>query len=288
MISRDDTLLEDLAAVRERQDPIEQREAFQALVLRFYAERGRDYPWRRTRDPWAILVSEVMLQQTQTDRVVPKYEAFLDRFPVPEALADSSVEELLSLWKGLGYNRRALALKRAAEAIVRDDDGIVPRGEDALRALSGVGPYTAAAVRAFAFGEPVVLIETNIRRLYLYVFFTGRTEVPDREIMPLIAETLDRSDPRRWYYALMDLGAGLAKAVPNPSRRSRHYTKQSRFEGSDRQIRGRILDELLKGPRTRLELLELPFEDSRIDAQLRALVDEGFCEERSGRYLLKR
>ena len=268
-------------------DSIRDVGSFRSFVYAYASQNPRSYPWRETSDPWEILVSEVMLQQTQTGRVASKFPSFIARFPIPLALADSSVEELLGFWKGLGYNRRGLNLKRCAERIVGYHGGRVPSDQQALEALPGIGPYTASAIRAFAFSEPVVLIETNIRRLFLYVFFKGRDDVHDREVLVRIEETLDRDDPKAWYSALMDLGSDLSRYVENPNRRSRHYTKQSRFEGSNRQIRGRILEALLTGPKERREIDALPFDRKRIAAQLEALGREGFIEEQDGVWKLR-
>lgn len=268
-------------------DTVSDIESLRSFVWNFYAEHERTYPWRETHDPWEILVSEVMLQQTQTDRVVPKYRSFIDRYPVPLALAQSSVEEMLRYWKGLGYNRRGLNLLRCAQGLVEHHDGRVPNDQAALEALPGIGSYTASAVRIFAFAEPVVLIETNIRRLFIYVFFKNRTDIADREIIAYIEQAIDRSDPRSWYYALMDVGSELKRHVVNPNRRSKQYTKQSRFEGSNRQIRGRILDSLLSGPKQFEDLLGLGFETARIEEQLKALESEGFLVSHEGSFRLR-
>ena len=260
----------------ERLDAVRDVESFRSFVWDYASEHRRSYPWRETHDPWEVLVSEVMLQQTQTDRVVSKYRVFLDRYPVPRALAESSVEELLGYWKGLGYNRRGLNLLRCARMIVDEHGGRVPRDEASLLALPGVGSYTARAVLAFAFAEPVVLIETNIRRLFIHVFFKDDVAVDDRDIIPLIEEALDRSDPREWYYALMDVGSELKRHVANPNRKSKQYARQSRFEGSNRQIRGAILGLLLSGARDSDAVFALNFENERIASQLEALEAEGF------------
>ncbi len=204
-------------------------------------------PWRDTRDPYRILVSEVMLQQTQVDRVRAKYQEFLAAFPDIAALASAPLDRVLALWQGLGYNRRAMALHRSAGVIQREHRGLVPDDPEALVALPGIGAATAAAIRAFAFDAPVAFVETNIRRVFLHEFFPGRTAVADSELLPLVAAALDRRRPREWYYALMDYGADLARRVPNPNRRSSGYTRQSRFEGSDRQARGAILRALVGG-----------------------------------------
>lgn len=213
---------------------------FQKAVWDYYHQNGRRFPWRETRDPYAILVSEIMLQQTQTERVVPKFLAWLDRFPTVESLAEASLEDVLRLWIGLGYNRRARFLRDAAQAIVIKHGGQVPQKESDLDALPGIGRYTARAVAAFAFDKPAVIIETNIRAAFLWWFFPEQENIPDSDLEPFIAAAQD-VPVRDWYYALMDYGSRLKKLVPNPSRRSRHHTVQSAFAGSRRQARGAIL-----------------------------------------------
>ncbi len=257
---------------------------FQTLVLEFYRAAPRSFPWRITRDPWAVFVSEIMLQQTQTERVLPKYLAFLEAFPTPAALADAPLERLLGLWSGLGYNRRALALKRAALALCLEHGGRLPSTEEGLRALPGVGPYTARAVLAFAFDMPTVFVETNIRTVFLYHFFPGALAVADRRIEALAACALLHSDPRVWYYALMDLGAAYKRLYGNPNARSATYTKQSAFADSHRRVRGAALRELASGgPRSRDELAALlPFSRERVEKALDELVAEGFARERDG------
>lgn len=221
--------------------------AFRAKIWMHYRGRARSMPWRETRDPYRILVSEVMLQQTQVDRVRSKYAAFLAAFPDLRALASASFGPVLALWQGLGYNRRALALHRCARTLVQEHRGRVPNDTAALVALPGIGPATAASIRAFAFDEPVVFIETNIRRVFIHEFFPDRAAVADAELLPLVTAALERRRPREWYYALMDYGAVLGRQMPNPNRRSRTYARQARFEGSDRQVRGAILRALVGG-----------------------------------------
>ena len=216
-------------------------ERFRARVYAHYRRHRRPLAWRATRDPYAILVSEVMLQQTQVSRVVRYYPRFLAHFPDPAALARASLRAVLEQWSGLGYNRRAQALQHAAQVVVRDHGGGIPADRAALQRLPGIGPATAGALLAFAFERPVVFIETNIRRVYLDRFFPSATTVPDRALLPLVACTLDRAHPRRWYYALMDYGAALGRRGPNPNRRSAHYTRQSPFAGSTRQLRGLVV-----------------------------------------------
>jgi A/G-specific adenine glycosylase len=219
------------------------------VVRSHYRRHGRDLPWRKTRDPYRILVSEIMLQQTQVPRVLSRYAEFLRAFPTLRTLARAPSTHVLRVWQGLGYNRRAVALKRTAEIIVERYSGKIPTDIDALAALPGIGPATAAAVRAFAFNRPSLLIETNIRSVFLHHFFPGRTRVRDDEISTLVSATLDRRNPRTWYHALMDYGVYLKQRHPNPARRSATYTRQSSFEGSRRQLRAKLLRALLNRPK---------------------------------------
>ena len=215
--------------------------AFRSLVLERGRELYRDLPWRRTRDPYEIWISEVMLQQTQTTRVDGRWQRWLERFPTPSALAAAEPADVLEEWQGLGYNRRALALHRAAQAVTALG-GELPAETAALEALPGVGPATAAGIRAFAFDLPSVYLETNVRTVLLHELFPDEERVSDRTLVPILRETCpaDASDPaddpRAWYYALLDYGAYLKRTVPNPSRRSASHARQSRFEGSHRQI----------------------------------------------------
>jgi A/G-specific adenine glycosylase len=259
-------------------------ESFRELILSRYRTHPRPMPWRETRDPYAILVSEVMLQQTRVERIVERYPLFLAAFPDISALAGASVAEVLAAWQGLGYNRRGIALKRAAEEVVDRFGGKIPKTEGELASLPGIGPYTAGAIAAFAFGSPAVFIETNIRSVFLHFFCADREGVPDRELFPLVATTLDRNDPRQWYYALMDYGVRLKKAHPNPSRRSRHHTVQSAFKGSNREIRGAILKTLLRRPGLTWEELsgETGKEPERVRGCLDALESEGFVVREEG------
>jgi A/G-specific adenine glycosylase len=229
-----------------------------------------------------------MLQQTGTERVLGKYGPFLAAFPDPGALSRARVSEVLGLWKGLGYNRRALYLWKAAAMIQEAHAGRVPRSAEALTALPGVGEATACAVLTFAFGLPSAFIETNIRRVFLHSFFPGASAVRDSEILPLVEKTMDREDPREWFYALMDYGAMLKTTLPNPNRRSAHYQRQAAFEGSVRQMRGRILGLLLKKGRASLD--EICADMQRDPAAglpvLEAMRREGFLVRRGRTYLL--
>jgi A/G-specific adenine glycosylase len=255
--------------------------AFREVVWRNYREHGRMLPWRETTDPYQILVSEVMLQQTQVARVIPKYSEFLDVFPDVHALARASLREVLRAWQGLGYNRRALALHRLSRTVIERHGVAIPTNVDALRKLPGVGHATASAICAFAFNQPVVFVETNIRAAFIHHFFRNAPKVRDRDILPLVAQTLDRQDPREWYYALMDYGVVLKEQYASLSRRSAHHARQSAFEGSNRQLRGGILRIVAaRGSLTEDELRrELGVESGRTASVVRNLMDEGFIQQ---------
>lgn len=255
------------------------------MILTHFKKNGRTFPWRRTRDPYAILVSEVMLQQTQTRRVVDFYRRFLRRFPNVHALAQASLADVYRTWTGLGYNRRAKYLRDAAAEIVKRHRGKVPRDLEELQKLPGIGPYTAAAIRAFAFGLPGTFLETNIRTGCIHHFFSGKKNVPDSDLLELVDATLDRKNPRRWYSALMDYGAHLKERGIKAHRRSKSYARQARFEGSVRQARGAILRALDK-PRTAQELSKLTGAHTR--TALAALTRDGLIERRKGCYRLSR
>jgi A/G-specific adenine glycosylase len=254
----------------------EMRTRIQSVVYGHAARNPRPMPWRETHDPYAILVSEFMLQQTQVSRVISKYQEFLERFPSPEMLADSSVGAVLSLWQGLGYNRRGKFLWQAACEIVNQFDGAVPDSIKALESLPGVGNYTASAVMAFAFSRPVVVVETNIRRAMIHLLFPNRQQVEETSVVAAVEAVMDRANPREWYYALMDYGAYLGRVVPNRNRRSAAYSRQSRFEGSLRQVRGRIIRALAgKGPLTVRELESVTGPtDNRFERAIDALLRE--------------
>lgn len=270
---------------------------FRARVLRLGRELWRDLPWRRTRDPYAIWVSEVMLQQTQVSRVDGRWQRWLGRFPTTAVLADAEPADVLEEWQGLGYNRRALALLAAAREVESAHGGSFPSDERELRALPGIGPATAAGIRAFAFDLPGVYLETNVRAVFLHELFPGAEGVPDSALAPLVAEACppDASDPsddpRTWYYALLDYGAHLKRTVPNPSRRSRSHARQSRFEGSHRQKRAEVLRILLAARPSALPAGEVasaldavetaagrpPVPAAELLGTLEELAREGFC-----------
>lgn len=245
------------------------------------------FPWRETTDPYRILVSEVMLQQTQTERVVIKYQEFLKQFPKVTSLAKAPLGDVLRAWSGLGYNRRAKMLHACAKAIVTLHKGVFPKTYEGLVSLPGVGPYTAGAVLAFAFNTPIPIIETNIRTVYLHHFFPKAKAVSDALLMPLIEATLDKKNPRVWYAQLMDYGAWIKKTHGNQNTRSRSYVKQSKFKGSLREVRGAILRALAKKGYTK-EKLRAGIECSKeqMDLALMSLLKEGMVVEKKGAYRL--
>ncbi|KAF5075922.1 Endonuclease III [anaerobic digester metagenome] len=259
---------------------------FRDLILSYFRAHGRDLPWRHTTDPYRILVSEIMLQQTQVERVAVKYTEFLERFPDFESLARAPRSEVLLAWQGMGYNRRAIALQETAKRVMDEYGGELPADVETLATFPGIGKATAAAIVAYAFNMPVVYIETNIRRIFIHFFFQDREGVRDDEILPLVERTLYRENPREWYSAMMDYGTVLKKRTANPNRRSASYSRQSRFEGSDRQIRGRILALVLEeGTVTEREvILRLCEEPGRVKRILGDLAREGFVAESEGTY----
>jgi A/G-specific adenine glycosylase len=275
-----------LEAIREQGITPETIRHFRGLILSHYRTHGRDLPWRRTTDPYRILVSEIMLQQTQVERVAARYPEFLERFPDFEMLARAPRSEVLLAWQGMGYNRRAIALQKTAGRVVDEYGGDLPADVETLATFPGIGKATAAAICAYAFNMPVVYIETNIRRTFIHFFFQGREGVRDDEILVLVEQALYRENPREWYGALMDYGTILKKRTANPNRRSASYARQSRFEGSDRQVRGKILALVLEeGTVTEDAVVARVGEDAdRVKRILGDLEKEGFIAESEGTY----
>jgi A/G-specific adenine glycosylase len=230
------------------------------------------------------MVSEMMLQQTQVDRVRGKYSEFLKKFPSFKSLARASSRAVLRMWQGLGYNRRALALHRLAKIVVEKHRGKLPHTPETLIELPGIGPATAGSIAAFAFNIPAIFIETNIRRAIIHHFFPRRRRVFEKEIIAVAEAALDKRRPREWYWALMDYGSMLGKAIENPNRRSAQYRVQSRFAGSDRELRGcivRVLTEKSRAPLAALRAFAGGSE-ARLRKALSALEREGFLRQKKG------
>lgn len=264
---------------------------FLSRMYDYYDANGRhSLPWRLTGptgafDPYHIVVSELMLQQTQVSRVIPKFEAFLMRFPTVQSLAAASLGDVLIAWSGLGYNRRAKFLWQAAQRVVTDFAGVFPQTLPELITLPGIGANTAGAIMAYAFNQPVVFIETNIRAVYIHNYFADRTDITDAELRPHIERTLDRDNPRVFYWALMDYGSYLKQQVGNLNKLSISYTKQSKFNGSLRQVRGQVIRALAAGSRSATELT-VTITDPRLDAVLTTLITEGLITQVADQYRL--
>lgn len=263
--------------------------SFRTLIWKHYTEHGRhDLPWRTTHDPYRILVSEVMLQQTQVERVIPYYRNFLKQFPTVGALASAPLSAVLKAWQGLGYNRRAKMLHEAAKAVVRDHKGKMPSDRETLLTLPGVGPYTAGAVAAFAGNTDGIFIETNIRTVITHHFFPKKKVVSDAEVLAILASVYPKGRAREWYAALMDYGSHLKRNGVRINTKAKGYTKQSTFEGSLRQARGAVLRELLKGPKTNTALVGLLGKDRSLQMRtaLSALIQEGVVAKAGTKFSL--
>lgn len=278
--------------------------AARAAVLAWFDGRGRDLPFRRTRDPWAILVSEAMAQQTQIARVAEAWVGFMAAFPTVQALAAASPADVLRAWRGLGYNRRATNLRRAAIAIVEEHGGVVPRDLASLERLPGVGPYTARAVAALAFETPVGPVDTNVRRVLRRILADEEGVVTDRGLQAAADAAAALGDrPGVWTHAVMDIGAtlcklraprcgdcpaqpwcryatGLESTVPGGSR-SMAGSREQPFATTSRWLRGRILDALRDAAPGTWAAIDAPVGDHdarAVDAALAALGAEGLAE----------
>lgn len=262
--------------------------AFFTAVTGYWKKEGRhNLPWRHT-DAYGVLVSEIMLQQTQVDRVIPYFERWMKKFPTVGSLAKAPLASVLKEWSGLGYNRRAKLLRECAREIVEKHHSKIPKDFAALVDLPGIGPYTAGAIRAFAFNEKEVFIETNIRAVLLHHFFPKSEKVDDAKLIPILKKCLlHTTSAREWYSALMDYGTHLKKTNPNPSRRSKHHVRQSPFEGSLRQYRGIILRRLLEGPIAESALIAVEVESSYcMEQAIRDLAREGLIEKKGKKWML--
>lgn len=250
---------------------------FRTIIYGYFRKYQRDFPWRHTDNPYHILISEIMLQQTQTSRVAEKYLEFIAAFPSIEALAVATLREVLVVWQGMGYNRRARYLHQMARLIRERHNGAIPDTPEELVRLPGIGPATASSIAAFAFNRPVTFIETNIRAVFIHFFFPTEEKIADSDIIPLVEATLDIKNSRRWYSALMDYGAMLKKRRPNPSRKSARYQKQAPFESSRRQVRGLVLKTLINNSGISMNqlsaLIDMPIETA--SAAVEVLSKEG-------------
>lgn len=264
---------------------------FKKTIWGYYKTHGRhNLPWRKTKDPYKILVSEVMLQQTQVSRVIEKYKSFLKKFPTVEALAKAPLKDVLLEWQGLGYNRRAKYLKLCAEKVVSEYCGKFPKSFKELVSLPGIGPATAGDILAFAYNIPVPVIETNIRSVFIHFFFPegGPRGIHDQKLLPLIEQTLDMKNPREWYWALFDYGAYLKNSkIKNPNHKSKHYVKQSPFKGSNREKRSQILKLILTGAKNEKEIIKaLGYESEVVQKNLEQMIKENLIQKEKGRFFV--
>lgn len=261
---------------------------FAEFIWNFYHQNKRDFAWRNTNNPYYIIVSEIMLQQTQTHRVIAKFEEFIAAFATIEDLAAAPLRDVLSVWSGLGYYRRARFLHQLAQKVMQEYAGIIPQDPKILQTFPGIGPNTAGSICAFAFNQPTIFIETNIRTVFIHSFFRDRESVSDKELLPLITAAVDQNNPREWYYALMDYGVFLKARTTNPSRKSTHYAKQSKFEGSDRQIRAKILKFIVNArSASHQDILVHSAQDAvRVERIIERLVAESFVKKNNDIYFI--
>lgn len=228
--------------------------AVQHHILQWYKKNKRDnLPWRFTETrivgAYEILVSEIMLQQTQVSRVLDKFPKFIRAFPTVQHLAHTSLKNVLKEWQGMGYNRRGLYLKQCAEESIKRFNGVIPSDPLLLKTLPGIGPYTAGAVLSFAFNKPIVFFDTNIRKFFIHYFFShqnNKEKISDTEILPIAQRLFYTKNPRLWNYAIMDYGAIMLSRTPKLLSRVKSYHKQSPFLGSTRFFRSQIVQYLLK------------------------------------------
>ena len=263
-----------------------QNDEFTELIWQRGQELYRDMPWRRDTRPYYVLVSELMLQQTQVARVIPKFESFITSFPNEQALADAELADVLRLWQGLGYNRRAKFLHASARMITQDFGGKFPSDQTDVLRLPGVGKNTAGAIGAYAFNQPAIFVETNVRTVYLHHFFSDDSDVSDVDIAAQLSATIDREHPREFYWALMDYGSWLKQNGVRNISQSRHYKKQSPLEGSVRQVRGQIISALSASELSEPELRGMLRADERFEPALEGLLKDGLITVSMGRVRL--
>jgi len=256
-------------------DKLMRNDDFRELIWQKGHELYRDMPWREDTRPYYVLVSELMLQQTQVERVVPKFQAFITAFPDEQTLAAAPLAAVLTLWQGLGYNRRAKFLHEAAKMIIGEDGGRFPENEVDLLKLPGVGKNTAGAIRAYTYNQPSIFIETNVRTVYIHHFFADEEAISDTAIMEKLHDTIDRDQPRAFYWALMDYGSYLKAQGVRNTRQSKHYARQSPLAGSVREVRGQIVRELTVADMTETALRRYLAADERFVPALTGLIRDG-------------
>lgn len=252
---------------------------FQELIWEKSRELFRPMPWREDTRPYYVLVSEIMLQQTQVDRVKIKFEEFITALPTIEDLANAGLDEVLKLWSGLGYNRRAKFLHQAAQMIKSEFNGVFPETLPELLTLPGVGINTAGAILAYSFNQPSIFIETNVRTVYFYHFFEGQENVDDKTLQQIVEATVDQEHPREWYWGIMDYGTYLKRNGIGLNNKSKHYKKQAPLKGSLREVRGQILKQLAQGDANQEQLEQLLKTDERFEKAVAGLLKDGLITQ---------
>jgi A/G-specific adenine glycosylase len=253
---------------------------FTEIVWEYYHKNSRSMPWRDNPSPYNVLVSEIMLQQTQVQRVLPKFAAFVERFPNFKTLADAPLAEVLTFWNGLGYNRRAKFLWQTAQKAMQDFNGILPQTSEQLTTLPGIGANTAGAILAYAYEQPVVFIETNIRTVIIHHFFAdSANKVTDTQIKEVVERILPTEHVREWYWAIMDYGTHIKATVGTHLGRVHGHKKQSTFAGSLRQVRGAVIRALVDTPQN-YQQLQASITDERLVKVLHLLQAEGLIAKR--------
>ncbi len=253
----------------------------------------RDMPWRDQPTLYYVLVSELMLQQTQVSRVLVKFAEFTKAFPDVESLARADLADVLRSWQGLGYNRRAKFLHQAAQLIAAKPAAFAAGQqtellERQLATLPGVGPGTRGALLNYVYEIPTAYVETNIRTVYFHHWYADRQDVTDRELLEIVDRTMDRTQPREWFWALMDYGTELKRTHGARLSQSKHYKKQSPLEGSVRQVRGQLIARLTAGSLRCDELENEYAADERLAPAVSGLIRDGLITRRAGRlYLTK-
>ncbi len=258
-------------------------QGFQKKILAFYQQHKRDLPWRKTTDPYPILVSEFMLQQTQVSRVIEYYTRWIDNWPTVQSLANSAYKNVLTAWMGLGYNRRAMYLHKTAQIIVHEFDGDVLKAVKQFDKLPGIGPYTSKAVQIFSANADIATVDTNIRRIFIKEFQLPES-ISDKALFKIAEKCLPKERSRDWHNALMDYGALY---LTSKKTGIKPKTQQSRFQGSDRQIRGQILRLLLKETQSLYQIQDqLDVDINRLSIILEKMKKEKTIDKKNDSYLL--
>ena len=279
---------------------------FQRHILSWYRKNRRDLPFRtsirwdkgnphypkkldRGLTPYHILVSEIMLQQTQIPRVLEKFPEFMETFPDWRTLARADTQKLFTVWQGMGYWRRALYLRECANEVAHSYGGTLPKDPEVLMTLPGIGPYTSHAISCFAYQNPDAFIDTNIRRVFISFFFPNKSEVSDKEILAIAQEAVWVPNPREWHYALMDYGSIVLGNTRTLNKQSRHYSRQSKFEGSFRSYRAEVIRYLTQNKNATLGVLDKHLSPSPYKTKeiLAALVKDNIIQKKKSYWTLK-